>query len=86
VELTDFEVQAAEAKLQENAMRVDRLKRLFQSGVTSTGEYEEARTELKLREIDVKRARVAKEFFEQLLAEANKIVDQATTRLQDQPR
>ncbi len=84
VELTEFEVQAADAKLLDITKRVARLKGLFESGTISTGEYDEAQSELTLREIDVKRAHVAKDFFEQLLADAKKIVDRAAAKIQDQ--
>jgi hypothetical protein len=79
VQLTTLELQAAESKLEEITKRFARLKELYETGMTSSSEYEKAQGELKLREIDVQRARITKDFYEQLLDEAESTVDKALT-------
>ena len=77
LELAKLQVEAAESKLDGSKRQFERTKSLFESGVTSSTEYDKARDEFKAVEFDVQRARITKDFYEQTLVEAQTIVEKA---------
>jgi hypothetical protein len=77
VELATLELQAAESKLDGSKRQFERTKSLFESGVTTSTEYDKARDEFKAVEFDVQRARITRDFYEQTLVEAQAIVEKA---------
>jgi multidrug resistance efflux pump len=77
LELASLDLQAAESKLDESKQRHARLKSLLQSGVATSAEYDKADGESKAGEFEVQRARITKDFYEQVLDEAQVTVKKA---------
>ena len=77
VELATIELQAAEANLEQLKNRQQRLESLYKSGVTSSEEFEKAHSQAQSGEFAVQLAKVTKEFYDQLLKEAQTMVAEA---------